>query len=324
MGSTTQPPSNTAVGSGGQQPSGASVLKPATGLSGQVNFRFFALVVSSNSKIVRLIRRPLWNFFYSRVGRKVPDGRVSFMNLGYLPSPGEIGDEDVANVDDLVSTRLYDQVVGGVDLEGKSVVEVGCGYGGGCAHLAKTYPTASLLGVDLSEDLVASCIEHRRTANLRFRQGDAQELPIATGSVDAVVNVESSHCYPSRSRFFDEVARILRPGGSFLFADILVLRGRGETPDSVSALLRRSGLAIQDCLDITPNVLAAREAVWRSPAFHARVREEVESGVVPSRMLPLIHGALALPGSNSHSWMASGRTQYWQWRAVKSEVAKGA
>lgn len=298
-------------------PAGATILKPSSSLFGHLRFRILSLVISSNSTVVRLIRRPLWNSFYSRISRKVPGGKLGFINLGYLESPGEIDGEDAAGIDDLVSARLYDQVVGDVDIEGLAVVEVGCGYGAGSAHLLSTRNPASVLGVDINRDLIASCIERRRLANLSFLQGDAQDLPIKAGTVDAVVNIESSHCYPSRSRFFEEVVRVLRPGGSFLFADLVVLRGRADTPGDISEMLREAGLVIQDSFDITPHVLAARDAVWRSPAFHARVQEEVSSGMVPQRMVALIHGALALPGSASYEWMASGRIQYWQWRAVK-------
>jgi SAM-dependent methyltransferase len=41
-----------------------------------------------------------------------------------------------------------------------------------------------------------------------------------TESFDAVINVEASHCYPSLPRFLAEVARVLRPGGHFLYADV--------------------------------------------------------------------------------------------------------
>lgn len=293
-------------------PSGAGVAQ----MFRRVTFRFFALVMSRDSGVVRIIRRPMWNFFYSNASRRTPDKDLGFMNLGYLESPGEIADDDTVNIDELVSTQLYERVVEDVDLEGRSVVEVGCGHGAGSAHLARTHHPRSLLGVDINTDLIAWCAEHQQAANLQFLQGDAQELPIADGTVDVLVNVESSHCYPSRSRFFDEVVRVLRPGGSFAFADVFILSRKGETPAGVSDRLRAAGLEITYCLDITSNVLAARDAVWRSPAFQARMQE------LAPRMVPIVQGALFLPGAISHSWMASGRIQYWQWRAVKPALLR--
>jgi len=50
-------------------------------------------------------------------------------------------------------------------------------------------------------------------------QGDAESLPFADESFDAVINVEAAHGYPNFPRFLAEVARVLRPGGRFLYAD---------------------------------------------------------------------------------------------------------
>jgi SAM-dependent methyltransferase len=271
--------------------------------------------MSSNSRVVRLIRRPMWNSFYSIASRRTPDGELGFMNLGYLEVVEVVDGVDGENSGDmgeLVSAQLYDRVVRDVKLEGRSVVEVGCGCGAGSTYLAKAYHPASILGVDINKDLIRLGVEHQQMTTLRFQQGDAQSLPIAASSVDVVVNIESSHCYPSRLRFFEEVVRILRPGGSFAFADIFVLGSGSERPADVRALLERVGLTIQDSVDITLNVLAARDAVWRSPAFRARMQR------IPPRMLPIAQGALFLPGAASYSWLASGRVQYWQWRAAKS------
>ena len=71
---------------------------------------------------------------------------------------------------------------------------------------------------------------------LAFEVGDAERMPFPDASFDAVVNVESSHCYPSMPAFLSEVRRVLRPGGHFLYAD---LRPRTDLP------ARRAELADQ-------------------------------------------------------------------------------
>jgi ubiquinone/menaquinone biosynthesis C-methylase UbiE len=55
---------------------------------------------------------------------------------------------------------------------------------------------------------------------LDFVQGNAENLPFPGQSFDAVMNVQASLSYPSLPRFLAEVARILRPGGHFLYADL--------------------------------------------------------------------------------------------------------
>ena len=55
---------------------------------------------------------------------------------------------------------------------------------------------------------------------LDFVQGDAENLPFPDRSFDAVINIESSAHYPRFDRFLAEAARVLRPEGHFLYADL--------------------------------------------------------------------------------------------------------
>ena len=55
---------------------------------------------------------------------------------------------------------------------------------------------------------------------LDFVCGNAENLPFADQSFDAVINIEASAYYPQFPRFLAEVARVLRPGGHFLYADV--------------------------------------------------------------------------------------------------------
>jgi ubiquinone/menaquinone biosynthesis C-methylase UbiE len=63
------------------------------------------------------------------------------------------------------------------------------------------------------------CRKRHKLPGLDFVQGDAQDLPFADETFDAVINVEASHQYPDFERFLAEVARVLRPGGHFLYTD---------------------------------------------------------------------------------------------------------
>ena len=269
-------------------------------------------------RLSRLVRRPIWNRLYSACCRDfISKGLMAFLNMGYLTDTNELGAGDIPDIADRVSERLYSQVVGDTELDGRTAIEVGCGPGGGSAYMARTYRPASFTGVDLNKDMIAWCREHYDMPNLQFLQGDAQDLPIESNSVDAVVNVESSHCYPSRLRFFEEVKRVLRPEGSFLFADLVLIEGDRDAPGAVSALLNEAGLVIEDCIDITGNVLAARDAVSRSSTFLSRIRDSV-----PSLMLPFVEDALNLSGTTFYKKLASGQTRYMQWKASKPSESR--
>ena len=103
----------------------------------------------------------------------------------------------------------------------RRVLEVGCGAGGGLNFLSRIESGSEFVGVDLAE----TAIEHAnarfaRSGMLTYKYGDAENLPFADGEFDAVINVESSHNYPSFETFMREVARVLKPGGYFSLVDI--------------------------------------------------------------------------------------------------------
>lgn len=81
-------------------------------------------------------------------------------------------------------------------------------------------------------------------------------MPFDDQQFDVVMNVESSHCYPSLDLFFREVRRVLRPGGYFLYTDIMIA---GQLPER-RGQLARAGLALLRERDIRLNVLASLDA----------------------------------------------------------------
>jgi SAM-dependent methyltransferase len=146
------------------------------------------------------------------------------------------------------------------------VLEVGCGRGGGAAFVLDRFRPRRMTGVDLSPKAIARCNAEHARAGLSFIAGDAEALPFADAAFDAVLSVESSHCYPSVPRFLAEASRVLRPGGLLLLADFrhTVLPAGAEDalmPQEDVACLREqiaaAGLRTVEEEDITANVLAA-------------------------------------------------------------------
>ncbi len=257
-------------------------------------------------------RRAFWNRLYSdSSGDFLPREIMGFVNLGYVDDPGQLGDDDSADIGDRLSEQLYDRLVADVRLDGEEVIEVGCGPGAGSAHLARAHRSASFTGIDLNEGMIAWGKERHREPNLRFAQGDALDLPVEAESADVVLNLESSHCYPSRKRFFDQVARVLRPGGSFLIADI-VIGVSGEDADDISAQIESAGLIVESRTDITENVVWARDASSRSSAFRAQIAERVEA-----HRVAVVEGMLCLRDTPGYEDLISGRMKYVHWRASK-------
>jgi SAM-dependent methyltransferase len=94
------------------------------------------------------------------------------------------------------------------------VCDLGCGPGHITAHLRTL--GADSFGIDLSPVMVA--VAGRLNPSIPFRVGDMQDLDLATGSVDGITAFYSI-IHLSREalpRAFQEMARVLRPGGRAL------------------------------------------------------------------------------------------------------------
>ncbi|OFZ16431.1 MAG: hypothetical protein A2X86_22200 [Bdellovibrionales bacterium GWA2_49_15] len=145
----------------------------------------------------------------------------TFMNYGYLPeSDGQflkLAPEDEPNRPYI---ELYQRLVCDVSLQGKRVLEVGCGRGGGAAFLQKYHAPKELVGLDVGPSAISFCQKRHVQKGLTFVAGNAQDLPFPDQSFDVVVNLESCHCYDSQELFFQEVKRVLAPEGIFLLADL--------------------------------------------------------------------------------------------------------
>ena len=148
---------------------------------------------------------------------------------------------------------MYHHVASGVDLNGKDVLEVSSGRGGGAAYIARHFNPRSIVGIDLSRKAVQFCQRYYDVAGLSFKVGDAENLEFKDNSYEVVVNIEASHNYPDKRRFIKEVHRVLKPSGYFLFAD---MRPKAKI-EQLRELLRRSGFRMVSEEDITPNVLSS-------------------------------------------------------------------
>lgn len=202
-------------------------------------------------------------WFYNYLAGRDRDGKVTFMNFGFADTEA-VEEATDSRADDSVEDpdarrkALYLKVAGGIGETGwdwgqKAVLEVGSGRGGGADYLAARLEPQSYHGIDLSDRAVRFSQEQHSRPGLKFSQGNAEALDFPDQSFDAVINLESSHCYPRMSKFLEEVNRVLRPQGYLLLADF---RRRNDVA-AFQEGLRASGLVEISQEDITPNVLAA-------------------------------------------------------------------
>ncbi|TVS87128.1 class I SAM-dependent methyltransferase [Mycobacterium helveticum] len=247
-----------------------------------------------------------WRSFYDKLSRRLEDIGVAdssfFLNYGYLPidSHNESAFPIRAGTFNVNSVRLVFEVVGSHDLNGSTVVEIGCGRGGNSALVAEKFD-AQVIGIDMSAEAIAFCSKTHVKPSLDFKVGDALNIPLDDAFCDAVINIESSHSYGNLPKFLKEVRRICRPGAWFLHTDFL----SPEDWDYVRTRLKALGFVTDDDRDITANVLASRDQASNN---YEQVYGDGNARVA---------NFLALPGSAIYEQMRAGLLEY---RILRSQL----
>jgi ubiquinone/menaquinone biosynthesis C-methylase UbiE len=101
-----------------------------------------------------------------------------------------------------------------------TVLDVACGPGILSAAIAKS--ARDVVAFDLTPQMLKKAAQRcAGLANVSFREGNAAELPFADASFDAVVTRLSVHHFDRPGRVMSEIFRVLRPGGSFVVADVI-------------------------------------------------------------------------------------------------------
>lgn len=101
------------------------------------------------------------------------------------------------------------------NLQGKKVLSLGCGSGEDCVYL-KSQGAAEVIGIDISEKLIE--IAKESYSDCEFRVMDMERLDFADTSFDFVYSSLAIHYIEDWHRVFQEVYRVLKPNGYFLFS----------------------------------------------------------------------------------------------------------
>ncbi|MGE0076438.1 MAG: class I SAM-dependent methyltransferase [Bacteroidales bacterium] len=200
------------------------------------------------------LRENIFRIWYWYVNKIDKNAEILFMNYGYHNDKQQVS-IDKHNENNRYSIQLYHHLASAVEIKNKDIVEVGCGRGGGLSYIAKNFSVASALGIDLNKQAVSFCNRYHKVNGLSFLQGDAQKLELNHSTCDIVLNVESSHRYPDMNAFLQEVHRILRPGGYFLFTDFRY----DYEMEEMKKNLESSGLTVMNENIINKEVVAALE-----------------------------------------------------------------
>jgi len=151
-----------------------------------------------------------------------PTGRPWAEDLGY-PQP-ELSNVPEATVESFAGVA-NPFVLGRIE-EGADVLDLGCGAGTDLLIAAQMVgPRGSVTGVDMTPSMLerarASAAE-MGIANVELHQSLIETLPLEDESVDVVISNGVIDLVPDKDLVFDEIDRVLRPGGRLQIADVVI------------------------------------------------------------------------------------------------------
>ncbi len=176
-------------------------------------------------EMYREVAEEPFNGFHFETGRQLAE-RLGYPSdqLDTIPAP---------SIDSFAGVGYYFDLA--KITAGETIVDLGSGSGTDsflAAH--QTGADGRVIGIDMTEAQLAKATrlaaEHG-FANVQFRNGYIEQLPVESGSADVVISNGVINLSPDKAKVFAEAARVLRPGGRLALADIVTA---SQLPEGVT------------------------------------------------------------------------------------------
>ncbi|MDE2639654.1 MAG: arsenite methyltransferase [Chloroflexota bacterium] len=166
---------------------------------------------------------------------------------------------------------------------GETVLDLGSGGGIDCFLAAKLVgPEGRVIGVDMTDEMLALAARNRErvgAANVEFRKGQIEALPVEDASVDVVISNCVINLSTDKEAVLREAWRVLRPGGRFRVSDLVLTRAlsreearsMAEWTGCVAGALHRDAFADALAAAGFADMRLTLGAAWRDGVHSAQI-----------------------------------------------------
>lgn len=118
--------------------------------------------------------------------------------------------------------------------KGDTVVDLGSGAGNDCfVARHECGPEGKVIGIDFTPSMIKKARANAAKLgmnNVEFREGDIEDMPLSSNTADVIVSNCVLNLVPNKAGVFNEIYRVLKPGGHFSISDIVLV---GHLPDAL-------------------------------------------------------------------------------------------
>ncbi|MEZ4402337.1 MAG: methyltransferase domain-containing protein [Kofleriaceae bacterium] len=170
-----------------------------------------------------------------------------------------------------------------VTVRGETVLDLGAGGGFDCFLAARQVgPTGRVIGVDMTPDMVTLARANATkagTANVEFRLGEIEHLPVADGSVDVILSNCVVNLAPDKAEVYREAFRVLRADGRLALSDVVTIA-------PIPPALRAQAAALTGCVAGAASIDDHRAALVAAGFVDVEVTVAAGSAAIVNAWLP--------------------------------------